>query len=239
MELIFTHCNLATMDQGRYHIIQDAGLVVSGKSITWMGPMAELDIQAHGDAKTIDCQNKWILPGFVDCHTHLIWGGSRSREFEMRLSGASYEEISRAGGGIMSTVNATRKASADQLQQAAEKRMKAMLASGVTTVEIKSGYGLNMETELKMLEVAGRLKSTMAQNVESTFLGAHALPPEFKSDSTGYVDMVINEMLPRVKDQGIATAVDVFCENIAFSREETQRIFQAATDMGFRVKLHA
>ena len=249
MELLFTHCHLACMDQGRYHLIRDAALAVSGKKIIWLGPMADLPAPGetpgpdHPDftapPRIIDCQGKWILPGFVDCHTHLVWGGSRSAEFEMRLAGADYADIAKAGGGIMSTVNATRSATPGELVTAASKRMGALLASGVTTVEIKSGYGLDTDNELKLLEVAGKLAAQGPQHVEATFLGAHALPPEFKENSTDYVNLVIEEMLPRVKSQGIATAVDVFCENIAFSREETQRIFQAATDLGFRIKLHA
>ncbi len=240
MDLLFTHCHLATMDQGKYHITRDAALAVSGSAISWTGPMSELSAETMETAsKTIDCRGKWILPGFVDCHTHLIWGGSRAGEFEQRLSGATYSEIAAQGGGIMATVNATRAASKKELVRAAAKRMQALLASGVTTVEIKSGYGLETQTELKMLSVAEQLSQDQPQNVCPTFLGAHALPPEFKDNAQGYVDHIIHEMLPRVKDQGIATAVDVFCETIAFTREQTRAIFSGATQMGFQVKLHA
>ncbi len=188
---------------------------------------------------TIDCKNKWILPGFIDCHTHLVWGGSRSNEFEMRLNGATYEEISKKGGGIFSTVQATRNASEDELYVSASKRIAFLLSQGVTTVEIKSGYGLDLKTELKMLSVIDRLNQTFPITVHPTFLGAHALPPEFKSCPDKYIDLVVNTMLPQIKNQGIATAVDVFCENIGFNLKQTEKVFKAAKNLGFNVKLHA
>ena len=179
------------------------------------------------------------MPGFVDCHTHMVWAGSRSHEFEMRLNGASYEEISAAGGGIFSTVAATRKASEDDLLATAQDRARHFLKQGITTFEVKTGYGLDLANELKLLSVIEKLNRSAPQMIHATFLGAHALPPEFASDADAYVALVIEEMLPAVKAQGIATAVDVFCERIAFSRGQTQRIFSTAVDLGLRVKLHA
>jgi len=192
-----------------------------------------------GTTWVTDCQNRWMLPGFVDCHTHLIWAGSRAKEFEMRLAGASYAEVAKGGGGIISTVRATRAADEDMLFDLAFRRMSHLLSQGITTVEIKSGYGLDLDTELKMLAVAGRLQKTCPQQVKATFLGAHALPPEFAGRADDYIRQVTEVMLPGVKDQGIATAVDVFCENIAFSREQTRRVFEKAKDLGFAIKLHA
>ncbi|OGR56640.1 MAG: imidazolonepropionase, partial [Desulfobacula sp. RIFOXYB2_FULL_45_6] len=189
--------------------------------------------------KIIDCRNRWVLPGFVDCHTHLVFAGSRSNEFELRLKGATYEEIAKTGGGIFSTVKATRNASREDLLTIASKRVKALIRQGVTTLEIKSGYGLDLETELKLLDVIGQFKKAFPLHIEPTFLGAHALPPEFQNNPDGYIDLVTQAMLPKVKAQGIATAVDVFCERIAFSLEQTKRVFEIATGLGFRVKLHA
>lgn len=237
-DLLFTHCALATMAGARYGKMENAALGVKSGKIAWNGSMAELAPGATAE-RTIDAAGKWLLPGFVDCHTHLIWGGSRSDEFEMRLQGATYEEIAKKGGGIFSTVSATRAASEDQLFEAASKRVSHFLEQGITTLEIKSGYGLDLDTERKMLAVAGRLNRAFPQEITATFLGAHALPPEFKDRSGRYIDLVVNTMLPAIKDQGIARAVDVFCERIAFSRDETQQVFQKALDLGFAIKLHA
>lgn len=240
LDLLFINCNLATMEGGTYGIIQQGALGVTGDTISWIGQQSRLP----GDPEllcrqVIDCHNQWILPGFVDCHTHLVWAGSRSDEFEMRLQGVSYEQIAQKGGGIFSTVTATRAATETELFAQASKRMEIFLKQGITCVEIKSGYGLDLDTELKMLSVIHRLSRTVPQHIEPTFLGAHALPPEFKTRADDYVNLVTQTMLPRVKDQGIARAVDVFCERIAFSRDQTRKIFQTATDLGFRVKLHA
>jgi len=240
IDLLFINCHLATMGKGYYGIIKNAVLGVTDKKISWIGEQEGLpDDPEKLASQIVDCKNKWILPGFVDCHTHLVWAGSRSNEFEMRLDGASYEEIARKGGGIFSTVRATRDATEEALFSRASKRMDTLLKQGTTCVEIKSGYGLNLETELKMLSVTDRLNQTFPLHIEPTFLGAHALPPEFKGKSDAYVDLVTQTMLPRIKAQNIATAVDVFCEQIAFSRAQTQKIFEAATNLGFRVKLHA
>ena len=240
VDTLFINCHLATMTGNSFSIIKDASLAVTGKSISWVGRQKDLPDNLETICQNlIDCKNGWILPGFIDCHTHLVWGGSRSNEFEMRLSGASYEEISKKGGGISSTVLSTRKASKDELFNAASKRVSALLSRGVTTLEIKSGYGLNLENELKLLEVISRLDKTFPLHIEATFLGAHALPPEFANNSDGYIDLVTQTMLPAVKDQKIATAVDVFCERIGFTLAQTKRVFETAKDLGFNIKLHA
>ena len=240
IDTLFINCHLATMTGNAFSIIKDASLAVTGKSISWFGRQKDLPDHVETICQNlVDCKDGWILPGFVDCHTHLVWGGSRSNEFEMRLSGASYEEISKKGGGISSTVLSTRKASKDELFNAASKRVSALLSRGVTTLEIKSGYGLNLENELKLLEVISRLDKTFPLHIEATFLGAHALPPEFANNSDGYIDLVTQTMLPAVKDQKIATAVDVFCERIGFTLAQTKRVFETAKDLGFNIKLHA
>nr|WP_320014602.1 imidazolonepropionase [uncultured Desulfobacter sp.] len=244
-DILFVHADIATMAQGRYNIIKDGAIGVAKGKIQWIGPFDRLKIdKLHSSPnpiadEIIDCSGKWILPGFVDCHTHLIWAGSRSNEFEMRLSGASYEDIAKQGGGIAATVAAVRRASEDELFSIASRRISHFLSRGTTCVEIKSGYGLDLENELKMLAVAERLDQNFPLHVSPTFLGAHALPPEYKGRTDDYVDLIINTMLPRVKSQGIASAVDAFCESIAFSTNQTKRLFTAATDIGLPVKLHA
>ncbi len=238
IDTLFTNCHIATMVDASFSNIKDAALMVTDGKVSWVGKKVDLPENLN-PTSTIDCENKWILPGFIDCHTHLVWGGSRSNEFEMRLNGATYEEISKNGGGIFSTVQATRNASEDELYVSASKRIAFILSQGVTTVEIKSGYGLDLETELKMLAVINRLNQNFPITVHPTFLGAHALPPEFKSCPDKYIDLVVNTMLPQIKKQGIATAVDVFCENIGFNLEQTEKVFKAAKKLGFNVKLHA
>ncbi|MDW7748087.1 imidazolonepropionase [Halomonas sp.] len=180
-----------------------------------------------------------MTPGLVDCHTHLVFGGSRADEFEARLEGVSYEEIARRGGGILSTVTATREATEDELLELARPRLEALIADGVTTLEIKSGYGLTVEDELKMLRVARRLGEVLPVRVVTTLLGAHALPPEFKDDSDGYIDLVCQEMIPAAAQEGLADAVDVFCEKIAFSVAQCERVFEAAEAHGLPIKAHA
>ncbi|WP_319575534.1 imidazolonepropionase [uncultured Desulfobacter sp.] len=244
-DILFVHADIATMAQGNYNIIKDGAIGVAKGKIQWIGPFDRLKIDRFHSSphpiadEIIDCSGKWILPGFVDCHTHLIWAGSRSNEFEMRLSGASYKEIAKQGGGIAATVGAVRRASEDELFSIASRRISHFISRGTTCVEIKSGYGLNLENELKMLAVAERLNQNFPLHVSPTFLGAHALPPEYKGRADDYVDLIINTMLPKVKSQGIACAMDVFCESIAFSTNQTRRLFTAATDIGLPVKLHA
>ena len=240
IDTLFINCHLATMAGNALSIIENAALAVTGKTIVRVGK--EKDLQKNFKTKCqkiIDCNNCWILPGFVDCHTHLAWAGSRSNEFEMRLNGATYEEISKKGGGIFSTVKATRNASKDELFISASKRVNALLKQGITSLEIKSGYGLDLETELKILEVIRQLDENFPLHIEATFLGAHALPPEFADNPDGYIDLVTQTMLPEVKAQGVATAVDAFCENIAFSRDQIKKVFKKAKNLGFNIKLHA
>jgi len=205
--------------------------------IAFAGPAGEAT--SFNAAAEIDCDGRWITPGLIDCHTHLIFAGNRAREFQMRLDGASYEEIARAGGGILSTVKATRQASEDELMLTALPRLDALIAEGVTTVEIKSGYGLTLEDECKQLRVAKRLAGERNVDVVTTFLGAHALPPEAEGDKDAYVDQVCREWIPAIARDGLAEAVDAFCESIAFSPEQVARVFEAATAHGLRAKLHA
>ncbi len=240
IDTLFINCHLAAMSHNSLSIIKNGALAVSEGKISWVGLEKDLPEDYNTQAKNIiDCRNHWVLPGFVDCHTHLVWAGSRSQEFEMRLKGTTYEEISKKGGGIFSTVKATRDASPEDLLTLASKRVKTLLLQGITTLEIKSGYGLDLDTELKILNVVSQLKKKFLLHIEPTFLGAHALPPEFQDISDDYIDLVTDIMLPKVKAQGIATAVDVFCERIAFSLKQTRKVFEAATALGFRVKLHA
>ncbi len=190
-------------------------------------------------AETIDCAGRWITPGLIDCHTHLVYAGDRAHEFELRLAGASYEEIARAGGGIVSTMTATRAADEDALVASALPRLDALIAEGVTTVEVKSGYGLDLETEARMLRAARRLDSERDVRIATTFLGAHALPPEFADDADGYIAHVCANMIPAIAAEGLADAVDAFCEGIGFSAAQTERVFEAAARASLPVKLHA
>lgn len=239
-ETLFINAGLATMTGPDTGLVPHGYLAIKNGKIHDTGPMGSLGAPPRSlSAEVIDCAGKWILPGFVDCHTHMIWAGSRAEEFRMRLAGATYEDISNQGGGIFSTVRAVREASGQQLFEEAAGRLNHFLRQGVTCVEIKSGYGLDTETELKMLSVAGRLSRDFPVHIEPTFLGAHALPPEFAKRGDDYVSLVTSKMLPAVAAQGIATAVDVFCESIAFSGQQTEKVFRAATDLGFKVKLHA
>ena len=220
-----------------YGAVEDGVVATKDGRILYAGPRdAAPDFAA---AETIDCGGRWITPGLIDCHTHLVYGGDRAHEFELRLQGATYEEIARAGGGIVSSVKATRAASADDLFASADKRLSALLAEGVTTVEVKSGYGLDTDSEVKVLAVARRLGRERPVRVLTTFLGAHAVPPEFKGRSGDYIDLVCGPMLEAVAKDDLADAVDVFCEGIAFSPEETRRVFAAARARGIPVKIHA
>src|ERR1700752_3808436 len=198
------------------------------------------DFSSDADAaERIDCAGRWITPGLVDCHTHLVYGGNRAQEFEQRLAGASYEEIARAGGGIVSTVKATRQADTEQLALASLPRLDAPIAEGVPTVEVKSGYGLELDTERRQLQAARKLAAERAVSIQTTFLGAHTVPPEMKGNSGAYIDAVCNAMLPQIAAEGLADAVDAFCEGIAFSPEETARVFTKAQALGLPVRLHA
>ncbi len=239
---LWTHCRVATMvaqASQPYGLIDDAALVVEGENLAWVGPSAELpaDLLARCTEEH-DAQGSLISPGLIDCHTHLVYGGNRAHEFELRLQGASYEDIARAGGGIASTVAATRGASPTELYKRSEKRLLRLLSEGVTTVEIKSGYGLSLEHERKSLLVAQALGQSLPVDVRTTFLGAHAVPPEFAGRTDDYVDSVL-QMLPELHSEGLVHAVDGFCERIAFSTAQMERVFAAAQALGLPVKLHA
>jgi imidazolonepropionase len=220
-----------------YGSIEDAALVVEGERFAWVGPRAQLPA-AWQQAQMHDCDGALVTPGLIDCHTHLVHGGHRAHEFEQRLHGASYEEIARAGGGIASTVKATRAADEAALFAQSLPRLQALVAEGVTTLEIKSGYGLAFEHERKCLRVARALAEHAPVTIRTTFLGAHALPPEFAGRPDDYIDEVLR-MLPRLHDEGLVDAVDAFCERIAFSPAQTQRVFEAAQALRLPVKLHA
>ncbi|WP_210339784.1 imidazolonepropionase [Bosea sp. ASV33] len=220
-----------------YGAIEDGVIAARDGRIVYAGPRsAAPSFQA---AETIDCAGRWITPGLIDCHTHLVYGGDRAHEFELRLQGATYEEIARAGGGILSTVKATREASEDALFASADRRLAALMAEGVTTVEIKSGYGLEQQAELKQLRVARRIGRERPVTVRTTFLGAHAVPPEYKGRSGDYTALVAGPLLDAVATEGLADAVDVFCEGIAFSPHETKAVFEAAKAKGLAIKIHA
>jgi imidazolonepropionase len=237
---IWINGRLATMTEGvPYGAIEGAALAAEAGRIAWLGPAGELPGKPGDLAREVhDLAGRWVTPGLIDCHTHLVYGGDRAGEFELRLGGASYEEVARAGGGIVSTVEATRAASEQALFAAAARRLDAICAEGVTTLEIKSGYGLDLDNELKQLRVARALGAARPVTVKTTFLGAHALPPEFAGRDEAYVDAVV-AMMPRVAASGLADAVDAFCETIAFSPEQTARVFEAARRNGLPVKLHA
>lgn len=220
-------------------LVEDGVIAVQDGRILFAGNAAELPFPIENAAEIIDCGGRWITPGLIDCHTHLIHAGDRANEFEMRLAGATYEEVTRAGGGIVSSVRSLREASEDELVAQSLPRLDALMAEGVTTVEIKSGYGLDLENEAKALRAARRLGEERDVAVRTTFLGAHALPPEFKGNQAGYVAKVVNEMLPAIAAEGLADAVDGFCEGIAFSTDEMRLVFDAAKAHGLPVKLHA
>ncbi len=240
-DTLWINCHLATMaGSDDYGIVRNAALATRAGRIAWIGPAEELrgDPASHA-ARVEDLGGAWVTPGFIDCHTHLVYAGNRASEFEMRLKGASYAEIARAGGGILSTVRAVRAATEDEVYAQSRPRLEALMAEGVTTLEIKSGYGLDTANEIKLLTVIQRLKADTPLTIVPTFLGAHTVPPEFKGREDAYVQVVIEEMLPEVARRGLATAVDVFCESIGFSLPQTQRIFEAARAHGLAVKLHA
>ena len=234
MNRLWHNARLMTLEGRSLGIVEDGAVVCEGGIITYAGPRAG----APSAAETIDCEGRWISPGLIDCHTHLVYAGNRAREFELRLEGASYEEIARAGGGIVSTMTATRAASEDDLVAASLPRLDALIAEGVTTAEIKSGYGLSLDAERRQLRAARRLSAERNVNVTTTFLGAHALPPEF-TDRDVYVAHVCDVMLPTLAAEGLVDAVDAFCEGIGFSPDQVARVFEAARTLGLPVKLHA
>ena len=239
---IWYDARLATMTVGgaAYGAIEDAAIAVADGRIAWLGPVAELPAApADCAAETHDVGGRWITPGLIDCHSHIVYGGGRAAEFELRLEGATYEEISRAGGGIRSTVAATRAASEEDLFASAASRLADLIAEGVTTVEIKSGYGLDVETEIKMLRVARRLGEALPLTVKKSFLGAHAVPLEYEGRSGDYIDFVCLEALPAAHAEGLVDAVDGFCETIGFTTKQTEQLFVAARALDLPVKLHA
>ena len=238
-DLLLTDARIATLgaDAHKYGEIDDGALAISKGRIAWVGPQTELPQQSA--ATTRSMSGRWLTPALIDCHTHLIFAGSRADEYEQRLEGVSYEQIAQSGGGILSTVRATRAASADELFDAALPRVRALLAEGVATIEIKSGYGLDAENELKMLEVARRLGEETAVDVRSTLLAAHTVPPEFADDADGYIDLICEELLPIVAERELAHAVDAYCESIAFSAPQIARLFRTAGELGLPVRLHA
>lgn len=242
-DVLVTRARLATMDgtgDGGLGIVRDGAVVVRDGRIVWAGPRTDLPADVRKAARqTIDAGGGWVTPGLIDCHTHIVHAGDRAAEWAMRLEGRSYEEIARAGGGILSTVKATRAAGEDALVAETLPRLDALLADGVTTVEAKSGYGLDAESEYRMLRAARRLGSERAVEVVTTFLGAHAVPPEYRDESDAYIALVCDEMIPAVAASGLADAVDAFCEGIGFSPDQVRRVFEAATRHGLPVKLHA
>jgi imidazolonepropionase len=237
---LLTNLNVATMTDAPtpYGLMSDAAIALQDGLITWVGKAEEIPENLQ-DAESVDLGGRLVTPGLIDCHTHLVHGGNRAAEFEMRLNGASYEEVARAGGGIISTVRATRSASADELLQSALRRADALIAEGVTTLEIKSGYGLDVDTELRMLRVAREVGNNRAIRVRTSFLGAHAIPADYKDRADAYIDEVCIPTLRQAHDEGLVDAVDGFCEGIAFSTDQIARVFEVARELGLPVKLHA
>ncbi|OUJ11387.1 imidazolonepropionase [Acetobacter sp. DsW_059] len=245
-DTLWKNVHLATMAPSRisssdpYGCIKNAAIAAKNGKITWIGAEADLPDAPEKLARSvISMQQKWATPGLIDAHTHLVYAGDRSNEFSQRLNGVSYQQIAHEGGGINATVAATRAMSEEQLLELAITRAKRMIAGGTTTIEVKSGYGLTLEDELKLLRVGRALEQHLPIRVHTTFLGAHALPPEYAGRQTDYVSTIINDMLPRITEEKLADSVDVFCETIAFSRSETEQIFQAAAQLGLPVRIHA
>ncbi|WEL55211.1 imidazolonepropionase [Pseudomonas kermanshahensis] len=237
MRTLWQHCHAATMVDGRYAIIEDAAIVTYAGLIEWIGPRSGLrPVEAE---RTVDLGYAWVTPGLIDCHTHAVFGGNRSSEFEQRLQGVSYAEIAAQGGGIASTVRATRAASEDELFASARQRVQALMRDGVTTLEVKSGYGLDLANERKMLRVARRLADELPLAVRATCLAAHALPPEYAGRADDYITHICDEMLPALAAEGLVDAVDAFCEHLAFSPAQVERVFIKAHELGLPVKLHA
>ena len=237
IDSLWLGADIVTMRDGHYNLIADGALAVDNGELIWVGPRSELPDFAPRTQQQFD--GGIITPGLVDCHTHLVFGGDRSQEFEQRLNGVSYAEIAAQGGGILSTVRATRSASQQELVASARWRLDRLLAEGVTTVEIKSGYGLDETSELTMLRAIRELAETVPADVLSTCLAAHGFPPEFKENPQGWIDIICNRLLTQVKAEGLADAVDAFCEHLAFSPEQVSAVFDQAKALGMPVKLHA
>lgn len=240
--LLLVNANIAPMQKGisDKDVILNAALLIENGIIRWMGTMDELSQlpALPENVEKRDCQNQWLMPGFIDCHTHLVFAGNRSNEFEKRLNGVSYKEIAEQGGGILNTVNATRAASEDELFALGLRRAKAMLKNGVTTIEMKSGYGLDYDTERRVLRVARKLGEILPINVSTTYLGAHAVPPEYKGKSDEYVDKICTDIMPKLAKENLVDTVDVFCENIGFTLEQTRKVFETAKSLGLAIKGH-
>ncbi|MGO2353689.1 MAG: imidazolonepropionase [Marinomonas foliarum] len=236
LDSLWRNAHVATMVNGRYSVIENAAIGVVGGCIAWIGEAH--DLPAYEAQAEHDLGGGWVTPGLIDCHTHLVFGGNRAGEFEQRLNGVSYQEIAKQGGGIASSVKATRDASEVELIASASRRLKSLIADGVTTVEIKSGYGLSLDSELKMLSVATELGKQFPVTVKRTCLAAHAMPPEY-DDKDAYIDYLCETVLPKVAELGVADAVDAFCEGIAFSTEQVARYFKTAESLGLPVKIHA
>lgn len=234
---LWKQARLATMAGAGLGVVDDGVVAARDGDILYAGPAA--DAPRFDPVEATDCGGRWITPGLIDCHTHIVHAGNRAQEFELRLEGASYEEIARAGGGILSTMTATRATDEDALVEGALPRVDRLIAEGVTTIEIKSGYGLDLDTELRMLRAARRIGTARAITVRTTLLGAHALPPDYRDDPDGYVDLVCAQMIPAAAEAGLADAVDAFCEGIGFTPDQTRRVFDAARKTGLPVKLHA
>jgi imidazolonepropionase len=238
-ELLVTHARLATMRGGRYSMIEDGALHAKDGRIAWIGPTRDVASARISEADAVDARGALVTPGLIDCHTHLVYAGDRAKEFALRLQGATYAEIAQAGGGIASTVKSTREASDADLLAQSGRRLDAIASEGVTTVEIKSGYGQHLEGELRCLRIARSLAAGRSVTVVTTLLGAHAVPPQYKGRADAYVDLVCNEMIPEAAREHLADAVDAFCEGIAFNPQQVRRVFEAAAAHGLPVKLHA
>lgn len=237
---LWINVNLVTMQAGHYSEINHGAIATTGSRISWLGRQKQLTDSPEHLAKTVtDGKGHWMTPGLIDCHTHLVFGSNRAKEFEQRLKGVSYEEIANQGGGIRSTVSATRAASLEELIHSATPRLQSLLDSGVTTVEIKSGYGLDVDTELRMFQVMTALENNLAVSIQKTCLGAHTVPTEFEHNRGSYLDLICNELLPLIHENNFAGAVDIFCETIGFSISESTRILRSATDLNLNIKMHA
>lgn len=223
MKTLWQHFHAITMQNGNYNIIEDAAMITENGLISWIGKRAD---KPQVEAKEVNLNNAWVTPGFIDCHTHLVFGGDRSGEFEKRLQGVSYAEIAAQGGGIASTVKATREASEQELLASALKRVKHLLSEGVTTLEIKSGYGLTLESERKVLKVIRKLGEILPATVKATCLAAHDIPPEYKGKADDYITHICDVMLPTLAKEGLVDAVDAFCEHLAFSPAQVEKVFQ-------------